>query len=422
MYAIPTFGSSGLKATRFGIEGIAELCALTGNPQQGLKVIHVAGTNGKGSVCNQLGWIYTNAGYTTGVYTSPHLTRINERFMVQMQPAPDEALLEFFQLYGDVVLEFKPTFFELTTVIAFWYFKTQNTDICIIETGLGGRLDATNIVSPMACVITSIGYDHTDILGDTLQQIAFEKAGIIKKNVPLVCGNIPVVALEVIQHKARQQDADIHFAMDLKPEFVDGAIYLLQENGEKRCVKSDFLQPVQAINVAISFKITAILQNQFPVNDALFHAGIGLSSKQGAYKARFEQLHPAYEVWFDGAHNPEAFEIMLKLTLKKAGIKKKVLVFSIMRDKLTQEMLSLISQFEELYYFESTTKRAASVQEVRALLPDAKQFNDKEWVLLLSRLHAKTVFVVFSGSLYFYSHVLGLFNNTHTTFTPAKQS
>lgn len=441
--ALPTFQKSGAVAARFGLDGIRELCNALGNPQREFRCIHVAGTNGKGSVCQMLRSVYTQAGYRTGCFTSPHLVHYNERITLNGADIPDAELLHFFQTYGKLIRRVQPSYFELATGIAFWYFARQNVDIAIIETGLGGRLDSTNIVIPELSIITSIGLDHTDILGETLEKIAVEKAGIIKKDVPVVLGNLPDQAEKVVRRIAEEQGSRIYEARALQPEYLgEGRIGLyLAASSRKFMLQTTFRQAIQCYNCAMVMQAVAALQPLFPLSFEIAAQGIETASRGTEFRARFGQLLPGLPCYFDGAHNPEAFRHALDEVEKQAAGRKKVLVFSIMRDKLNNSMLSMLSQFDEIYYFPIPSVRSVPFREIGQLLPDVRRFSDKEWLSLIARLkrmpdtasdalpstsisqasstfaqsarlnHIKTnssVFVLFSGSLYFYSYVAEL--------------
>lgn len=409
--AVPMFQNEGRSAARFGLEGIRSLCEAIGNPQEKFEAIHIAGTNGKGSVCNLLHAVYSAAGYKTGMYTSPHLYRFNERFVISGREISDGDLLRFFQLHGAKVAEQQPTFFEISTAIAFWYFAERKVDVAIIETGLGGRLDATNIITPLISVITSIGLDHTDVLGETIPEIAAEKAGIIKNGIPVVAGFMPDEALEVITRVAESKKALLSYASDLKPEWESGRI-TLKKDGQKYVFETGFHQPVQRLNVAMVRMVVDNLQQVFSVEHKNFSRGLLQASVNGEYKARFEKISSSHDWYFDGAHNPEAFAHALELSLKLAGNRKKILVFSIMRDKLKKDLLSMLSQFDELYYFESNLNRAALYQEVSVLIPEIKRLNVEGWSDFNAKVTSESPFILFSGSLYFYSCVMNLLRNS----------
>lgn len=441
--AMPMFSKSGPAAARFGLEGIRLMCDGMGNPQRDFKCIHVAGTNGKGSVCQLLSAVYHAGGYSTGCFTSPHLLRFNERITLGGIEIPDEELLRYFQKYAVLIQEIQPTYFELATAIAFWYFADKKVDLAVIETGLGGRLDSTNIVRPELSIITSIGLDHTEILGDTLAKIAAEKAGIIKKNIPVVLGNIPEEADFVIKSIAEERGSRVNESRILQPGYEgNGEFRLLHPSdlSHHLLIRTAFQQSVQGHNIAMVMQAVDVLQPVFPLQIEQAMAGINTASRSKGLKARFEQLLHGLPCYFDGAHNPEAFHHTLDEVKKMAGNRKKVLVFSIMRDKLNTAMRSMLSQFDEIYYFETNNNRSTIFSDIKRLMPEVRRFNDQKWLSLLeemqqsapasfdalpsaeqvnndcadstSSLTLGASFVVFSGSLYFYSQVTDLIQRT----------
>jgi dihydrofolate synthase/folylpolyglutamate synthase len=441
--AMPMFSKTGPAAARFGLEGIRLLCDGMGNPQRDFKCIHVAGTNGKGSVCQLLSAVYHEGGYSTGGFTSPHLLRFNERITLNGLEIPDEELLRYFRKYAALIQDVQPTYFELATAIAFWYFADMKVDLAIIETGLGGRLDSTNIVQPELSIITSIGLDHTEILGDTLAKIAAEKAGIIKKNRPVVLGNIPEEADLVIKAIAADKGSKLFESRILQPVYAgNGEFRLLKpsDDSHQLMIRTAFHQSVQRHNIAMVMQAVDVLQQAFPLRFEQAIAGINTASRGKGLKARFEQLLPGLPCYFDGAHNPEAFQHMLDEVKKMAGNRKKVLVFSIMRDKLNLTMRSMLSQFDEIYYFDTNNNRSKIFSDIKRLMPEVRRFNDQKWLSLLEEMRQPTPasfdtlpsaeqvhsdcndssasitpgasFVVFSGSLYFYSQVTDLIQRT----------
>ena len=184
----PSFQKKGISAYKDNLNNIEKLCEIVGNPQKSIKTIHVAGTNGKGSVCNMIYNIYKKNGYKVGLFTSPHLIDFRERIIINDVWISKDYIINFYEKNFKLLEEIQPSFFEWTTALAFSYFKDSATDINIIETGLGGRLDSTNIINPKISIITNIGFDHQNILGNTLEEIAKEKAGIIKENTPTLLG------------------------------------------------------------------------------------------------------------------------------------------------------------------------------------------------------------------------------------------
>lgn len=440
--AMPMFSKTGPAAARFGLEGIRLLCDGMGNPQNEIRCIHVAGTNGKGSVCQILSAVYHKGGYSTGCFTSPHLLRFNERITLDGIEIPDNELLRYFRKYAGLIHEIQPTYFELATAIAFWYFADKNVDLAIIETGLGGRLDSTNIVQPEISIITSIGLDHTEILGDTLAKIAAEKAGIIKKNVPVVIGDIPEEADPVIKGIAAENNSPVIESQILQPEYSGNGLFLLRQPSDfshRLLFRTAFHQSVQRHNIAMVLQAVDVLQPRFPLGIEKVVEGIKTASN-GGLKARLEQLLPGLPCYFDGAHNPEAFKHTLDDVKKMAGKRKKVLVFSIMRDKLNLSMRSMLSQFDEIYYFDTNNSRSTIFSDIKWLIPEIKRFNDQKWLSLIKEMQQSAPasfdalpsaeqiqidcddsaaslthgasFILFSGSLYFYSLVSDLIQRT----------
>ena len=211
---LPMFSRIGAAAYKKDLHNTIELCKAIGNPQNKFKTIHVAGTNGKGSTSHMLAAILQQAGYKTGLYTSPHLKDFRERIKLNGQMIPKEFVVKFVAQTKELAEKIEPSFFELTVAMAFDFFAKEQVDIAVIETGLGGRLDSTNIITPLLSIITNIGWDHMNILGDSLEKIAFEKAGIIKPNVPVVIGEYLPETKNIFIEKANKENAAICFAQD----------------------------------------------------------------------------------------------------------------------------------------------------------------------------------------------------------------
>lgn len=209
---LPMFSKLGVAAIKKDLTNTIELCKRLDNPQDEIKTIHIAGTNGKGSVSHMLAAILQTAGYKTGLYTSPHLRDFRERIRIDGKMIPETNVVEFVRSQKAIIEEIEPSFFEVTVAMAFSYFEGEKVDIAVIETGLGGRLDSTNIITPLLSVITNIGYDHTNILGSTLPEIAFEKAGIIKENIPVVIGEKQDEIADVFLRKAQEMSSNLVFA------------------------------------------------------------------------------------------------------------------------------------------------------------------------------------------------------------------
>lgn len=400
---IPKFQSVGSSAAKFDLSRFKDFCKGMGNPQDNFPSIHVAGTNGKGSVCHILGSVFQDSGYKVGVYTSPHIIEFKERFRIDDEYIPDDDLITFFREYGDQIKEHQLTYFEISTAIAFWWFEQSKVDIAIIEVGLGGRLDATNIINPLVSVITSISLDHTDILGSTLKEIAREKGGIIKPKRPVVIGALPEEAKGEIFRLAEQKGAAVNTIDELHPKFDAPGRYQMQVDGQNIDIRSNLTAPVQAKNIAIAWQVVDQLEQQYPAakqqfKSALGHVKLGLG--------RFEKLAEKQPWYFDGGHNLEAIQTM-KQSIETVGeLGKATLVLSIMKDKIQPEVMAEFSEFKNIYYYPLSLERAATFNDIKQWMSQAKPFpDDQRQQLFLDKFDSELV--IFSGSFYFYDTVRG---------------
>jgi dihydrofolate synthase/folylpolyglutamate synthase len=287
LYELQVFG------VKLGLENALRLAALAGNPQDRLRFIHVAGTNGKGSTCAMLEGIYRAAGLRVGLFTSPHLVSFAERIQVDRRLIAESEVTRLAEqmqslLHGGDFRRAPPTFFEVVTVMALQHFAAQGCDLVIWETGLGGRLDATNIVTPLAGVITNIQLDHQKWLGETLPEIAREKAGIIKPDIPIVTATADAAALEVIAQTARARQAPLTVVTGRDSEIRDYQVGLSGEH--------------QRTNAALALAVVHVLRDRIPVPDAAIRAGL----KEVQWAGRLQRVKRAggQVVLLDGAHNP----------------------------------------------------------------------------------------------------------------------
>lgn len=398
---IPKFKSGGSKSANFELSRFKKFCSSIGDPQQKLSVIHVGGTNGKGSTCHILDSVYRAAGYRMGLYTSPHILDFNERFRVNGSCIPDEDLVAFFQQHADQLEAHRLTYFEISTAIAFWWFERSKVDIAIIEVGLGGRLDATNVVDPKISVITSISLDHTDLLGNTLQEIAAEKGGIIKPARPVVTGDLPPSARKVIHRIADEHRAPLVSIDELDPRYLKPGKYRLTDNGENIEIVTSLATPVQAKNIAIAWQVVEYLDEEYPVSrkqflDALKKVKIGFG--------RFEKLTKSQPWYFDGGHNLEAVQAMKQSVQAVGDVKDATLVLSMMQDKIRPEVMAEFSEFKNIYYYALGLERAATFDDIKQWLPKVNPFpaSDRQTSCLDD---FDSELVIFAGSFYFYEKV-----------------
>ncbi len=329
---------------KLGTERVYKLLDKISNPEKQLKCIHVAGTNGKGSVCAMLFYILKEAGYRVGLYTSPHLKRFNERIRVNDYFITNKEIVEYF-------LRVKPhvtnqSFFEMTTAMAFLYFKEKNVDFVVLEVGLGGRLDATNVVVPLVSVITNVEFEHTELLGKTIGKIAFEKAGIIKNSVPAVTG-AKGKALEIIKKIAKKRNAPLYLIKkykDIKFNYLTGNFQ--QENKNIALTTIDILQKSHSIKIN---------QNQI-IN------GI----KKTKWYGRLQFI--SKNVLVDCAHNPSGFEILKKelmLIKKQRNIQNFIFIFGIQSDKNIPLILKTIkSSVSTIIFTKSKHEKATKPQKL----------------------------------------------------------
>jgi dihydrofolate synthase/folylpolyglutamate synthase len=290
--------------------------------------------------------------------------------------------------------EIKLSYFEISTALAFWYFAQQNVDIAIIETGLGGRLDATNIVHSEISVITSIGLDHQNVLGGTIAEIAREKAGIIKPNKPVVLGNVAEEAATEIKAVAQSQNARTLFVEKYAPEWNHGAVIIhdLPDIG----IKTSLREPVNKWNVTCAWLVMQQLRPKFPVEEKVFISA--MESFEGI-PARFERIHPDFEWYFSGSHNAQALESSMEAIAQKQPLSETVVVFSLLKDKLNESTLAYFKGFKKAYFVEQEGERAAKFSNVQDHL-EVELFTEEEKENILKDL--KTELVIFMGSFYFY--------------------
>lgn len=281
----------GASAFKKDLTNIVKLCDALGNPQDNFKSIHVAGTNGKGSTSHILSAIYQAQGYEVGLYTSPHLLDFRERIKLNGELCPKEFVISFTKSIEDLIEEIQPSFFEITVAMAFSYFAEKQVDIAIIETGLGGRLDSTNIINPLACIITSISFDHKDMLGDSLELIAAEKAGIIKTGIPVVTGNITETSLNVIHTIANSKSAPHYTYKD-------------------KSFDTDLIGQHQQWNIGCALSCIDLLQTLLPTDEATVRRALTQVSKISNFEGRWQILNEIPLVICDVAHNEQGISLI----------------------------------------------------------------------------------------------------------------
>lgn len=400
---IPKFQSTGSASAKFDLSRFRNFCSRMGNPEQTFPVIHVAGTNGKGSTCRILATVLQETGVKTGVYTSPHILEFNERFRINDEYISDQELLAFFEQYESDIEEYELSYFEISTAVAFWWFSKSNIDIGIIEVGLGGRLDATNVVNPLVSVITSISLDHTDILGNSIAEIAREKGGIIKENRPVVIGDLPEVAENKIGEIAEQKGSYVHTINKLRPTFLSPGHYQLTFDYDRIDINTNLAIPVQAKNIAIVWEVLQQIKGEFPVSREQFVAALRCVDLGFG---RFEKLTDSQPWYFDGGHNVEAVKAMKQSIRAFDTIENATLVLSMLKDKLRPEVMNEFSEFKNIYYYQLNLERSATFDDINNWLSQVKTFpDDHNYSSFLDDFDSELV--IFAGSFYFYEKVRG---------------
>jgi dihydrofolate synthase/folylpolyglutamate synthase len=344
LYDLQLFG------IKLGLENIRSLCAYLGQPERTFPSIHIAGTNGKGSTAAMIASMLTAAGYRTGLYTSPHLIRFNERIRINGIPISNREIIEYTKALKPQIEKLKSTFFEATTAIAFKYFSDRHVDIAVVETGLGGQWDATNVITPLVSIITNIGIDHTEHLGKTYRAIAFEKAGIIKKNVPCLTGVTVPSAREVLKRVAASKHARLtHAEQASSITIAHTGLEGTTVNANVRRFKSYknlFLSLAgehQVCNLRLALLAIGQLERQreFVISP---HISSGLSHIQhfSGWRGRLDVLSHHPLVIADVAHNPDGVRTLIA-ALKKLLLGKCVVVFGVMKDKDYRTMIEEIA-------------------------------------------------------------------------------
>ena len=369
---LPVFHRIGPKALKPGLGNTLALCEAMGNPQQRFRSVHVAGTNGKGSTSHMLAAIYQSAGYRVGLYTSPHLKTFTERIRLNGQPMPEEEVAHFVTTYQTLIETIEPSFFEVTVAMAFEYFARQQVDLAIIETGLGGRLDSTNVITPETSLITNIAYDHTDILGDTLPQIAAEKAGIIKAGVPVVIGESNPETDLVFSKTAAALKAPLVFA-DLRYTVQDMGVQagkrtvLLQQGGEneEQVFQLDMVGLYQTKNVPAVLSVVDVLQSIWPVSTEARRDGLANVSELTGLKGRFQTLQTNPMVIADTAHN-EAGLVALFETVDTLPHQTLRIILGLVADKDRSRILETVPQKAVYYFCQAQTPRSLSADVLQA--------------------------------------------------------
>ena len=414
---LPMFSRLGAAAFKKDLTNIRELCKVLGNPQEKFKTIHIAGTNGKGSVSHMMASVLQSNGYKTGLYTSPHLKDFRERIKIDGQLCSEQFVIDFTEKIKPLIETIEPSFFEITVAMAFDYFAQQQVDIAVIEVGLGGRFDSTNIITPVISVITNIGLDHTNILGDTLDKIAFEKAGIIKEKIPVIIGEVLPKTRPVFEAKALAENAPISFAQEKR--FISDwqynhhhlMIIIADKKTDKRTeYELDLPGIYQTKNIITVLEAVYQLQRLgWNITDkAIQHALKNVKHLTGLH-GRWELVHEHPAVILDVAHNEDGIKQLVQ-QIELATYQDLHIIIGMVKDKDVDKILPLLPSSATYYFTKSQIPRALPEEELAEKAGAAglkgKTFPDVISALNEAKQHAhKEDLILVCGSVFLVAEV-----------------
>jgi dihydrofolate synthase/folylpolyglutamate synthase len=368
------FSRIGAAALKPDLTNTIRLCEKLGNPQKEIKTIHIAGTNGKGSVSHMLASIFQKAGYKTGLYTSPHLYDFRERIKIDGKVISEDAVIAFTQQIKPYIDEIDPSFFEITVAMAFDHFRKEKTEIAIIETGLGGRLDSTNIINPELSIITNIGFDHVQLLGNTLDKIAYEKAGIIKENTPVIIGERNTKTEAVFIGTSEEKNAPILFSED---SFQIGSHQIANNNlqisvKEKKAEVEntytlDLLGLYQKQNLlTVLTACMELKKSGWKLSEASIKAGLETVKSTTGFQGRWELVAENPKIILDVAHNEDGIKSVL-LQLKETQFNSLHIVTGMVKDKDIDTVLKLLPKDASYYFTNASIPRALPCNELQEI-------------------------------------------------------
>jgi dihydrofolate synthase/folylpolyglutamate synthase len=371
--ALPVFHRIGKAAYKANLDNSMLLDKHFGSPHKKYRTVHVAGTNGKGSVSHMIASVLHSSGYKTGLYTSPHLFDFRERIKVNGQEIPEQTVVDFIEENKFFIEHLRPSFFEITSSMAFWFFAEEQVDIAVIETGLGGRLDSTNIITPELSVITNIGFDHTEFLGDSLDKIACEKAGIIKAHIPVVVGEKHEQTTAVFISKAKETDSPIFFAEDclkaLSSENKSGKqIFTFASSNRDLFPDNEFTASLdlegyyQSKNITTALTALAVLKNQsFDISNEAEQKGLANAASNTGFKGRWQILKKNPAIICDTGHNAHGLKYTMQ-QIKEQDCENLYFVLGVVDDKDLNSIIPLLPKKAYYFFTQASIPRAMNAE------------------------------------------------------------
>jgi dihydrofolate synthase / folylpolyglutamate synthase len=366
---LPMFQRIGSAAYKADLNNTVAICSLLGNPESKFKSVHIAGTNGKGSCSHMLASILQSAGYKTGLYTSPHLKDFRERIRIDGEMIPERNVTEFVSRHKEEFEKIDLSFFEMTVGLAFDYFANEKVDIAVVEVGLGGRLDSTNVITPEVSLITNISFDHMNLLGDSLTKIAAEKAGIIKKEIPVVIGESQPDSKPVFVRKAREEEAEIIFAdekyQSRKKSFDGTYTTLAIRGGNIEEIESGLNGVYQQKNIpAVLAVVDELKKKGFIISEEAIRSGIKNVVRNTGLLGRWQVLSPKPLVIADTAHNEAGIKMVLQ-QIAETPHNHLHFVLGMVSDKDISNILSLLPKDARYYFCKAQIPRALGAEDLK---------------------------------------------------------
>jgi dihydrofolate synthase/folylpolyglutamate synthase len=365
--SLPMYQRIGQAAYKSDLNNTLELDAYFNFPHKNFRTIHVAGTNGKGSVSHSLASILQEAGYKTGLYTSPHLVDFRERIRVNGEMITKDFVSNFINNNKDIIKKTSPSFFEMSVAMAFEYFNSTKIDIAVVEVGMGGRLDSTNIINPELAIITNIGFDHTQFLGNSLDKIALEKAGIIKHNIPVIIGETQKETQKVFEEITKSKNSALYFAdQKINTQLIDeqNGIFRVNEICDTYNLHFELSGKYQEKNLAtILMSIEILLQNGFKITHKNIENGLSKVKTNTGLRGRWDIIGHSPLIICDTGHNKEGLKYVIKQILSQQ-YEKLHLILGFVNDKNVSEILKLFPKNALYYFAQANIPRAMNVQEL----------------------------------------------------------